>query len=551
MDRNARSAAPRNLVARARAVVARIRQAASVVAADTRLALARPVRDKILVVASVAFIVWVFKLLNDELRYADLGFDEQHFVWGGWCILKGLVPYRDFSEYKPPMVFVTHAIALAIHGFRDLKFRWFFFYWPLASLIALYAAMLSRKIDKICALAAVLAIVHLFVGHQFHDTALTDTESIGLTYYFFGVACLVARPARYAGALKAVGFGLLTCCAFSKEPYMAAVFFTWLAGFFLDGQPARFREDAVRYMKWTAIGVGAVVAGLCLYLVPSGGMGFYLRMVRSYARIYKDPQHSYCVMFGRFTPTSALNDFQAQWRLVGQDFFNFKVIGCLAPFAVLFFLFVPRRSMPLAVTTLLALLGGLWATTASKCAWGHYYVMAMSGLFFAVVVALDGLARSVPSARVNRLVGWVLLAGVFALIWPRVDKEMESHEQRAMPNAYAEAVPGSLAYVANHTKPGDKIFTTSAPGLYVQADRVGAVRESTFLDEVLYGYPGNTDEERLSGVRAELEKNMPKVVILDPFYDSHRPKHLSLLIMPFLKSHGYRQDSPYFWARPY
>jgi hypothetical protein len=549
-DDDARFAALRRLRVRGAGAAARIGCAVSVIVADTRRVLNRPVRELILGVASVAFIAWAFKLLNNEHLYNAFGYDEQYFVWGGWCITKGRIPYRDFSEFKPPLVFITHALAVALHGFRDLQFRWFFLYFPLASLLALYGAMLTRKIDKLCALALVLAITHLFVGHQFHDTALSDTESIGLTYYFFGVACLLART-RLGDKLKAVGVGLLVCCTFSKEPYLLAVLFTLLACFVLDAQWSTLRTDVKRYLKLTAIGGGVVVLALCLYLVPTGGMPYYIGLLRSYARVYKDPQHAYCVMFGRFTPTDALTDLHHQWEQIGVDFLNLKVLGYLLPFAAVFVIFVPRRSIPLALSALLAFAGGLWAVTASKCQWAHYYVMSMSGLFFCLVLGLDAMRQAIPSARVNRLVGWVLLAGVLTPLAPRLDTEMSRHDKRSFANAYEESIPGALAYIAKNTKPGDRIFTTGPPGLYVQANRMNATRESGHIDAVLYGYPGKTDEERLSGLRAQLEKNMPKVVIFDGLYESYREKHTNLLLLPFLRAHGYKKESENFWIRPY
>jgi hypothetical protein len=274
-------------------------------------------------------------------------------------------------------------------------------------------------------------------------------------------------------------------------------------------------------------------------------------MVRSYARIYTDPQKSFCVMFGRFVPKGdAVHDLHAQWQQVRKDFFNLAVLGYVVPFGALFAFFVPRKSILLALTALITLASGLWATTMSKCAWSHYYVMAMAGVFFCLVAGLDGLASRVPSAMAARLAGWLLFAAMFVLIWPRLEKEMERREPRAIPNAYAESVAGSLEYIAKHTVPGDKIFTTGPPGLYVQANRIGATRECAHFDEILYGYPGNTDEERLSGIKAQLEKNMPKVFILDPLYKGNRSKHTNIVFMPFLKSHGYKQDGEYFWRRP-
>jgi len=548
-DDDDRLAALRRLRARCAAVVARIENVASTIVADTQRVLDRRVRDVILVVASVALIGWAFKLLNNQYLYAEFGHDEQYFVWCGWSITKGLIPYRDFSEFKPPVAFLTHALALALHGFRDLKFRWFFFYFPLASLFALYFAMLTRKIDKVAALALILAIANLLTTYPFHDTALSDTESIGLTYYFFGVACLIART-RWGDRLKAIGVGLLVCCMFSKEPYMPGAFFTWITCFLLDARRSTLGTDVKRYLKLSVIGGGAVVVALCLYLIPTGGMTYYVRLLRSYARIYKDPQHSYCVMFGRFTPVDALTDLRHQWHQIRDDFLNLTVLRYLAPFAALFLLFVPRRSFLVMLAALLSFAGALWATTASKCAWGHYYVMAMSGLFFCLLLGLDAIVQRIPSPRLNRVVGWVLLAGVLAPLAPRLDKEMDRSGKRSFADAYEESVPGVLSFIADNTKPGDRIFTTGPPGLYVQANRKSAVRESGIFDAVLYGYPGNNDEERLSGLRTQLEKNMPKVVLIDTQNEGFNEKHIRLLVRPFLTAQGYKKMTERIWLRP-
>jgi hypothetical protein len=538
---------PRALAAAAAGGIGRV---ISAIVSDTRRVLNWSVREVIVAVGSVAFIIWAFKLLNNDHLYAPLGFDEQYFVWTGWSVLKGLIPYRDFSEWKGPVVFLVHALALKLHGFRDLHFRWFFLYFPLVSLIALYMAMLTRKIDKLCALALIIAIIHLFVGLQFHEAALSDSESIGLTCYFFGVACLIART-RLGDKLKAVGVGLLACCMFSKEAFAPSVFFTWLTCFLLDTQMSTLRVDAKRYFKLTLIGGGSVLVALCLYLVPTGGMTYYVRLMRSYVRIYKDPQHSYCVMFGRFTPTDAINDLRHQWQQIRTDFMNLTVLGYLIPFAALFVLFVPRRSILLALAALLALVAGLWAVTATKCQWFHYYVMPMAGLFLCMILGLDAMTRRLASARVTRLAGWLLLAGVLVAVAPRLDKETSRRDKRSFANAYEEATPGSLAYIAANTKPGDRIFTTGPPGIYVQADRLHSTRESGHLDAVIYGYPGNTDEERFSDLKAQLEKHMPKVVVVDELFEAQRQKHMSLLVTPFLQAHGYKKEGGgRLWLRP-
>ncbi len=88
------------------------------------------------------------------------------------------------------------------------------------------------------------------------------------------------------------------------------------------------------------------------------------------------------------------------------------------------------------------------------------------------------------------------------------------------------------------------------PALYVQSDRVSAVRESAIVDEALGYYDGNTDEEKLSGLRAQLERNRPKLVILDPAYAPRKVRTNRALMYPFLEANHYKQITEYVWLRP-
>jgi hypothetical protein len=502
---------------------------------------------------SVAVLVFVFRVLDDGFLRGGLDFDEAHFTWGGWCIRKGLVPYREFLEFKPIMIFLVHALSLALYGFKDLQFRWFFLWFPMASLVALHLAMVSRRIDRLSALALSLAIAHLWVNGRYHDVALSDTESVGLTFYFFGVACLIART-PFGDWLKALGAAFLLFCFQSKEPYLPIVVMTWVACFLMDvdRRSPNLRADALRYFKVTGIGAGAALLALCVYMIPTGAMKYYLALLRSYATIYRDPKLSYCVLLGRFHPTTPLNDLWKQFQSARGQFFNFEILGYLMPFVAAFLVFVGKRSLLLLTTCLLAFGFGLYAVTASNCQWRHYYTMTMSGLFFALVVGLDSMRPHMAGTTMRRFVGMALLGTVLAPLAPRLWLEKDVFGTRPLPNAYREPVPGILATVKQYTTPKDRIFTIGMPALYVQANRLSAVRESAITDEALGFYPGNTDEERLSVLRGELERNMPKLVVMDPADAGPRKaKHTRILMMPFLTSHGYTKLTQYIWLRPY
>ena len=98
---------------------------------------------------ALAITTSVFLILNRQFLYNGRGYDEEFFIWGGWCIRKGLVPYRDFIEFKPPMVFMTHALAQALFGMEGAAFRTFFSGLSLTGLLAFHLALMGRGIGRI------------------------------------------------------------------------------------------------------------------------------------------------------------------------------------------------------------------------------------------------------------------------------------------------------------------------------------------------------------------------------------------------------------------
>jgi hypothetical protein len=495
-----------------------------------------------------AYIFWLF---NQRFLHSGFGYDEQFFVWGGWSITKGLAPYRDFLEFKPPFVFLTHALALKLFGFRDAGFKYFFTFFPLASILLLHLSMLSRKVDRVLSIALVAGIIQLFVNPVYHEVALTDTESIGLSYYLLATACLIART-PFRGATQAMAGAFLTCCVFSKEPFLPCAATTWLSALILERASG---GNSRRYMMYTLLGAGVVVLGLCIYMIPTGAMKAYLAMATRYAKVYRDPVHSYCVVLGRFHPTTPLNDLKVQWNQAKAEFVNVPTLGFLTPFFVASCVFIWRRSVPLFVTSSVGVAAALWAVTASNCQFLHYYNMAMSGLFFFLVIGLDALSPLLW--RCPRSIAiWTRAVPVVAValhLGPRVDDEraVQYHSPPLVKSLSAvSAVPGILDIIAQETNSNDRIFTTGAPGLYVAADRLQGARESSWEDEIIAVYPGVTDEEKFKPIYDELVMSMPKVVVLDPEYMPRMTRHLAHVVTPFLTNFHYVKKSNYLYLRP-
>jgi hypothetical protein len=499
--------------------------------------------------AVLAVTVRVFLWFNDAFLHMEVGFDEAFFVWTGWSILKGLVPYRDFLEYKPPLLFLTHALALKLYGLDAEQFRYLFLYLPLGSLIALALAMISRGINKVSTLALLLALIHIWVNPSFHDTALSDSESIGLTYYFFGVAFLIART-PFRGWTDTIGAAFLACSALSKEPFAVCALATWACCFFMGPRTSSLRGDAVRYVKFTMLGVIVVVGALCIYMVPTGAMSAYIEVARTTASAVRGGANGgYCVSQGRFHPTTPLNDFFEQWRLEREEYVNLATLGYLIPFALASVVFIGAQSPMLLGFAVLVCLVGLWTPMTSFCHWIHHYNMTLSGIFFFFIVGLDAMESAVYGKAGRTFVCLTLLAIVLVKMEPRLESESKLYGTRTFP-PLREPVPGVLKAVADHTTTADRIFTNGTPLLYVQTNRRSAVRESGFLDPNLSFYEGETDEDKLRDIRAQLERHMPQVFVLDPDLLRLKPRTNRVLMLPFLADHHYQKLSEYIWLRP-
>ena len=498
---------------------------------------------------AVAVPCWAFWRMAKDLliKRPGIGYDEQFFMWGGWSVLKGLAPYRDFLEFKPPMTFLTHALALKLYGYEGERFRYFFLWLALSSIAAFIGALVKRGGDVALCASLGLAMSYLFTGY--HEKFFADTESIGLSFYLLGVAALIVKT-RFRKTAEAFGGIFLTCASLSKEPFIPCVAATWVASYFLVyGKVSR--NSLLHYVKYTALGIGAVVGALCVYMVPTGAMSAYISTVHGYMRMFRDPQNGYCVLIHQFKPTGRMwDDLPLQWERIRKDFLNLATLGFIAPLFLASVVFLPRRSVVLFCTVSAAFACALYGLTASHCYFPHYYLMALSGLFLFLGAGIDAIGPSLALAGGSSGL-WmraVVLLTVGIQLWPTITADSPTDVSKAW--APFEPAPGLYDFIRAHTSPKDKIFTTGPPGVYVYADRLAAVRESTIMDELLPTMPGDTDAEKLRPLYEELVRNQPKVVFLDPERSNRKTRHYAGAIMPFLSEYKYEKVNENLYVKP-
>jgi hypothetical protein len=495
-------------------------------------------------VACVLVAARTFFVLGQLGVYSVIGYDEQYFIWTGFSVNKGLAPYAEAFEYKPPMLFYTQALALKLLGFKGMGYRWFFLGLTASSVLAVQFSLVRRGVHVLHALGFAMMAAWFFTDPGLHDAYLGDSESIALAYYYWGLAFLVG-PFRRRSVTDAIGGAFMACAVLSKEPVALAVIATWAACFLLSREEGPLRVRAKRYLLATGAGVAAVVVVLVILMLPRGGLRGYIALVESY-RTYSDPTKSVCAVLGRFQPTTFWLDLPKHWDRLRVDYLNIVRLGPVAPFLAAALVSLLRRSLLLTGLSLLVFAAGFTAVSATGCYWVHYYVMAQTGIFAVVAMGLIAMPASSLPRGVGLWSGAFFLTLAVAAAYPRY--EVEAAKKRSHPALPIS--PHVLAFVEQHSARSDRIWTTGAPGVYVFANRLSATRESAILDDYLVQYPGESDEEKLKPLREQLERHRPKVVIIDRSYQQRKQRHFRTLVFPFLKANGYRELEKDLWVSP-
>jgi hypothetical protein len=498
-------------------------------------------------------LVWLslfHHVLGMKYRFAQIAYDEHYFLNEGWSVLKGQIPYRDFQEFKPPVIFFVNALGLEIFGLEGLGYRKFLSLLSLAGFLAFTVALLSRRIHRSWVVAALMLMINHFYDDGLHNAVINDAETPALDFFMLGTGVLLTRT-KWERAQQVLGGALLSLSPLSKEPMAFVVVAAWVSLLLLHRSESGRKGAALRFALFTIAGVAGVLATWLVYMLVTDSLSWYILQLKlnlAYAENY-----AYQLRWVSRTPK-----YGALAHALGKIVTRYVIPTHLAVFIPFFVPLAMRweRRKLVGLGALATFGASLYAVSIGHGFATRYFIMAMAGTFFCVilgVVALDAYARSSGRERSPALanrVGAAYLGLALIMTLPRFGAEFEKYGSYEAP---PPPVPQSdIDFVHAHTKPGDKIWTTDDPLLYVYSDRESAFLGGFVLDEIIEYYPGDTDEERLSIVREGLEKNRPKLVVFGDGQVGPRRKqrYTKALVMPFLHDGGYIRLNDRFYLRP-
>jgi hypothetical protein len=493
-------------------------------------------------------VVWLavfHHVLGVKYRFAQIAYDEHYFLTEGWSVLKGQIPYRDFQEFKPPVIFFVHALGLELFGLEDLGYRNLLSILSLVGFLAVAVALLSRRIHRVLVVAALMLMIDHFYDDGLHNAVINDAETLALDFFMLGAGVLLIRT-KWERTQQVLGGVLLALSPLSKEPMAFAVVAAWLSLLVLL-QIESGRQGAVwRFVLFTTVGVAGVLATWLVYMLATDSLGWYILQLK--LSIAYTENYAYQLKWTSRSPRGGVL-LDTLWRLA-------KGYANPAHFAVFIPFFVPLlmkgKHRIVGFGALATLAAALYAASVGRGFAPRYFIMAMTGTFFCVVlgaIALDAYSKRSSSVMARWAVP-ACMALAMIVTFPRFYTESRKYGTYA---AQPPPVPQSdIDFVHAHTSPGDKIWTTDDPLLYVYSDRLSAFRGGIVLDEIIEYYPGNTDEERLSVIREGLEENRPKLVVFGNTQVGARRKrrYTQALVMPFLRDNGYIRLNDRFYVRP-
>jgi hypothetical protein len=486
-------------------------------------------------------ITAIHLIFSRAFLFSGLGFDEQFFLYEGFALGKGMIPYRDFQEFKPPAIFLLNMLALKIFGVDQLRFRHFFLLLSLSAFLIVAIALLSRGVPRLVILGATALMLNTFIDVRFLEGGTLDTaESSGLSFFLLGLGTLLFKAPRPAWQRwqQWAGGALLALSPLSKEPFCFPTLLAWGTLAVLSqvesddpGAPGAWR----RFAKNTALAAAATAALWVLYMLVTRSFGAYLANLRE-TMVYS-AEHD--IMYGVFPKLGFWGTWAENWNRLRSTYVNPAFLAPFLPYFLAAILLWRRRSFSLAAGVTATFLGALYGVTIGHGFFGHYFIIAMAGSFFATALGCVAIGDRVSelSPHWRRWLGATLALMTLYALKPRLDQDREQWSARQLP---APAVSARLVRLVDaRTGPRDTVWSVGLPAIYIFADRRAGSRIPYVHDSLLHLYPGRTPAEKLATYRAELDRKMPKLVILSEGR-AGREQHMDLLVTPFLRDHGYQ-----------
>lgn len=376
------------------------------------------------------------------MPYSDR--DSGVFLYTGWRMLNGEIPYLDIWEHKPPFIFLINALGLALGDGS----RWGV--WALEVIFLLAAALLAHNLSKklfgpapayVCVLMLLLSFLFIIQDGNF-------TTEYALPIQFAALALAYRVVTKRGSHLDVFGIGALGSVAFFTKQTAIGV---WISIVIVLTMWRILAWDARRLgRELLLISLGAFVAGsaFVLYLAVHQALPAFWEQAFRYNLVYSTPDTG---LLNRLRPF-----YIGILPLARCGLFPIGLIGWLTAGMILIsrkkpiaggsraFLMILLVNLPIEI-----LLAGVSGNTYS-----HYYISMLPALSLFAALAFKGIFSSIQLPDATRMArATITLAVLFVFIWSCWGDLL------AVRKSFLSVRPAeAIAYLRDHTTPADTVL---------------------------------------------------------------------------------------------
>lgn len=415
--------------------------------------------------------------------------DEGNYAYGAWIMTKGLTPYVNTFEQKPPLIFFPYLLALFINPLAVWPIHLIAFF-SLALTVVILGWLVRREYGPRAGLMAASLLTPMVMQPYFNPFA-ANTEKFMILPLVGLLAVYVFNRNRESNWPWFWAAALGTTAVLYKQIAIFVVIYIFLVWLFEDWQREKSFKTGVERVGFALVGALLTFVVVCGYFLARAGLAAFWDQLVVYNR-------AYIASTGGLTFIYLIGHLQMLWRFWPLLFF---LLG--------WYLIVRPARWWFYLGLLLVGLASVFNTPL-----GHYYIMIMPFWAIVTAVSLDSLALKFKSrAGVAALFMTLLL--LVTMLWPVNDwyfmapNEVSARNYGPL-NPFVEA-PIVAKRVAELTRPSDYVFIAGSEAeIYYYAKRLAPSQITGTYGMMFETPPAPAMQKQVIG---DLEKHPPRVIV--------------------------------------
>lgn len=458
----------------------------------------------------IALFIWGVLSLVAMLAY-PFAYDQVAFFLGGESIVKdGAIPYRDFLDTKPPVIFYLYGAASFLFGHNQWGIRLLDVAWQCVTAIVMYRLLVKHLGSDAVAYLATFLYVWQYATTGYWMTAQAESFSILPTL-------LIMKCVLELDDHRAFKLGLVSGIALAVIFLLKFTVILFFIGVIIYLIRYRFRSETIPYLIGTFITFVIAVGGYVFHLHYTGALANFvegLRWVREYAAI---------------TPLFGVDTIGMEYNKLFPEFLlrTFSITLTAVGITGLIRIFTPKEMAvkPLLQLFVLCLVFALLGVLYERKFFPYHYTRAF--VFFAPFVSV-GLFATYGWLRKRRItpaiVIMLLVAAFFSplmqvytqtISWPlavAMGKNREELVQRKVEDYFANEQRLTGEYLKQRVPANENIFLWgNSVGTYYFAEQ----RPKTLALTVTPFITNWTSQQWKDTLLTQLDRSKPMYIVVE------------------------------------